>query len=104
MEAIRDEVAKTICVRLTKVVLEQASKNWLASKYGLNTSTLLEHRVNLAAAMDQLDCVKVQKLAKRQVDDLVTSLRPQRIRAPPVTGRSHLSKSIPIDFEPGCLD
>lgn len=47
----------------------------LAAKHGLKPSTLHGHRVNLAAALAELGDVEVQKLSKRHLDDLVTTLR-----------------------------
>jgi integrase len=47
----------------------------LASKHGLKPSTLHGHRVKLAAATAVIGTIEVQKLTKRDVDDLVSGLR-----------------------------
>jgi integrase len=75
LDGIRGDVARGTYVHPTKVTLAQACEDWLAAKHGLKASTLHGHRVNLAAAIEVLGDVDVQKLTKRHLDDLVTALR-----------------------------
>ena len=86
LDAVRGDVAKGTYVHPTKVTLREASENWLAAKHGLKPSTLHGHRVNLAAALTALGDIEVQKLTKRHIDDLVTTLRAGGLPSP--TGKS----------------
>jgi hypothetical protein len=83
---VRGDVAKGTYVHPYKVTLAEACENWLAAKHGLKPSTLHGHRVNLAAALAELGEVEVQKLTKRNIDDLVTALRAGGLPSP--TGKS----------------
>ena len=82
LDAVRGEVAKGTYVHPSKVTLAEACADWLAAKHGLKPSTLHGHRVNLAAAIDELGDVEVQKLTKRHIDDLVTALRSGGLPSP----------------------
>jgi len=86
LDAVRGDVAKGTYVHPTKVTLREASENWMAAKHGLKPSTLHGHRVNLAAALTALGDIEVQKLTKRHIDDLVTTLRAGGLPSP--TGKS----------------
>jgi integrase len=86
LDAVRGDVAKGTYVHPVKVTLAEACEDWLAAKHGLKPSTLHGHRVNLAAALAELGDVKVQKLTKRHIDDLVTALRAGGLPSP--TGKS----------------
>ena len=89
LDAVRGDVAKGAYVHPAKVTLAEACEDWLASKHGLKPSTLHGHRVNLAPALAELGEVEVQKLSKRQLDDLVTALRAGGLASP--TGKSRKS-------------
>jgi hypothetical protein len=52
LDAARGEVAKGTYVHRSKITLAEACADWLAAKHGLKPSTLHEHRVNLAAALE----------------------------------------------------
>lgn len=75
LEAIRGEVARGTYVHPIKTTLAQACEDWLVSKHGLKPSTLHGHRVKLEAVTAVLGDVEVQKLTKRDIDDLVSVLR-----------------------------
>ncbi|NTY62357.1 tyrosine-type recombinase/integrase [Mycolicibacterium sphagni] len=82
LDGIRGDVARGTYVHPTTVTLAQACEDWLAAKHGLKPSTLHGHRVNLAAAMAELGEIEVQKLTKRNIDDLVTKLRAGGLPSP----------------------
>jgi integrase len=86
LDAIRGEVSRGTYVHPTKTTLAEACENWLAAKHGLKPSTLHGHRVNLAAAISELGEIDVQKLTKRDIDDLVTKLRAGGLHSP--TGKA----------------
>jgi hypothetical protein len=75
LDAVRGEVSRGTYVHPTNITLAEACENWLAAKHGLKPSTLHGHRVNLAAAISELGDIEVQKLTKRNIDDLVIKLR-----------------------------
>jgi integrase len=74
LDAVRGEVSRRTYVHPTKITMAEACENWLTAKHGLKPSTLHGHRVNLAA-ISELGEVEVQKLTKRNIDDLVAALR-----------------------------
>jgi integrase len=74
-DAVRGEVSRGTYVHPTKITMAEACENWLTAKHGLKPSTLHGHRVNLAAAISELGEIEVQKLTKRNIDDLVAKLR-----------------------------
>ncbi|AKK26065.1 tyrosine-type recombinase/integrase [Mycobacterium sp. EPa45] len=82
LDAVRGEVSRGTYVHPTKVTLGEACEDWLAAKHGLKPSTLHGHRVNLAAAIAELGDIEVQKLTKRDIDDLVTTLRAGGLPSP----------------------
>lgn len=82
LDAVRGEVSRGTYVHPTKVTLAEACENWLAAKHGLKPSTLHGHRVNLAAAIAELGDIEVQKLTKRDIDDLVATLRAGGLPSP----------------------
>lgn len=89
LDEIRGDVAKGTYVHPTKTTLRQACEDWLPAKHGLKPSTLHGHRTNLTAAMDVLGDVEVQRLTKRDLDDLVTKLRAGGLPSPrAASGRS----------------
>lgn len=75
LEEIRGEVACGTYVHPARTTLAQGCEDWLASKHGLKPSTLLGHRVKLEAVTAVLGDVEVQKLTKRDIDDLDAALR-----------------------------
>jgi integrase len=82
LDAVRGEVSRGTYVHSTKITLAEACENWLAAKHGLKQSTLHGHRVNLAAAVAEVGDIEVQKLTKRNIDDLVTKLRAGGLPSP----------------------
>jgi integrase len=86
LDAVRGEVSRGTYVHLTKITMAEACESWLTAKHGLKPSTLHGHRVNLAAAVTELGDIEVQKLAKRNIDDLVTKLRVGGVPSP--TGKA----------------
>ncbi|MEZ0050817.1 integrase [Mycobacterium sp. MAA66] len=82
LDGIRGEVARGTYVHPSKVTVGEACENWLAAKHGLKPSTLHGHRVNLGAAIAELGEIEVQKLTKRNIDDLVTKLRAGGLPSP----------------------
>jgi integrase len=91
LDAVRGDVSRGTYVHPSKITLAQACEDWLASKHGLKPSTLHGHRVNLAPALTELGEVEVQKLSKRQIDELVTALRAGGLASP--TGKQRKSWS-----------
>lgn len=86
LDAIRGDVARGTYVHPTKVTAAEACEDWLSAKHGLKPSTLHGHRVNLAGAIAELGELEVQKLSKRNIDDLVTKLRAGGLASP--TGKA----------------
>ncbi|MGH2958849.1 MAG: tyrosine-type recombinase/integrase [Solirubrobacterales bacterium] len=86
LDAVRGEVSRGTYVHPTKITMAEACENWLTAKHGLKPSTLHGHRVNLAAAVTELGETEVQKLTKRNIDDLVTKLRAGGLPSP--TGKA----------------
>lgn len=62
-------------VRTSARTVEQACADWLASKHRIKSSTRRGYGSSLQPVRDQLGGVALQKLTKRDVDDLVTALR-----------------------------
>ena len=62
-------------VHASKLTVDQACEEWLASKHALKESTLNGHRSTLAAFRDGLGHIEVQKLTKADLDGLVGRLR-----------------------------
>jgi integrase len=75
LDEIRGDVARGTYVHPTKTTVAQACEDWLASKHRLKPSTVHGHRVKLAAATAVIGDIEVQKLTKRDVDNLVAVLR-----------------------------
>jgi integrase len=82
LDAVRGEVSRGTYVYPTKITVDEACENWLTAKHGLKPSTLHGHRVNLAPAVAELGDIEVQKLTKRNIDDLVTKLRAGGLPSP----------------------
>ncbi|BBZ65761.1 integrase [Mycolicibacterium insubricum] len=85
----RDALAKTLgavaagtYVHPSTITVRDAVEDWLASRHRLKESTLHGHRTNLEPVLAELGGVEVQKLTKRQVDDLVTKLRAGGLKTP----------------------
>ncbi|MHC9291988.1 tyrosine-type recombinase/integrase [Mycobacterium sp. LTG2003] len=87
LDDIRGQVAQGTYVHPTSTTVAQACDDWLASKHGLKPSTLHGHRVSLGPVISELGDIEVQKLTKRQVDDLVTALRAGHVSRPSGKGR-----------------
>ena len=87
LDKIRGQVAQGTYVQPTTTTVAQACEDWLASKHGLKPSTLNGHRMSLGPVLSELGDVEVQKLTKREIDDLVTSLRKGGLPRPAGAGR-----------------
>lgn len=81
-KAARDELAKVAggvvggtYVAASKLTVDQACEDWLASKHSLKRSTVAGHRSKLQALRDELGHIEVQKLSKADLDTLVSRLR-----------------------------
>ncbi|WP_353107750.1 site-specific integrase [Gordonia sp. (in: high G+C Gram-positive bacteria)] len=61
-------------VQTSKVTVDGACADWLASKHGLKPSTRRSYEQKLQAPRDVLGKVEIQLLTKRHVDDLVDAL------------------------------
>lgn len=86
LATIQAGVSAGTYVHTSRTTVEQACSDWLASKHSLKPSTLLGHKVSLQVLRDELGTVEVQKLTKRDLDDLVG-----RLRAGKVEGRKKWS-------------
>ncbi|WP_370332616.1 tyrosine-type recombinase/integrase [Mycolicibacterium hippocampi] len=75
LDEIRGDLARGIYVHSRKATVAQACEDWLKSKHRLKASTLHGHRSKLDAATALLGDIEVQKLTKRDVDDMVIALR-----------------------------
>ncbi|WP_228461291.1 tyrosine-type recombinase/integrase [Gordonia spumicola] len=62
-------------VHSSKRTVEQACADWLASKHGLKTTTRRGYKSSLQPVRDELGTILIQRLTKRDVDDLVVALR-----------------------------
>jgi integrase len=84
LHEIRGEVAKGIYVHPSKLTVEQACENWLVAKhaYGRKRSTLHGYREKLTPVIAELGDLEVQKLTKRDIDDLVAALRRGGMKSP----------------------
>jgi integrase len=82
LDGIRGAMSAGTFVQPEKTTLRQACDDWLAVKHSLKPSTLHGHRTNLEPALAVLGDVEVQKLTKRQLDDLVAALRCGGLPAP----------------------
>lgn len=67
--------------------VEQACTEWLGSKHRLKSSTRRGYQSALQPVRDELGDVTIQKLTKRDIDDLVVRLREGKVkRADPRRG------------------
>lgn len=82
LKTVQGAVAAGTYVHPSKATVAQACEDWLAAKHSLKDSTLHGHRTNLQPVIAELGDVEVQKLTKRQVDDLVTALRAGGLLSP----------------------
>lgn len=82
LSKIQGEVAKGTHVHPSKVTVDRVVNDWLASKHSLKPSTLRGHRVVLQPVVEQLGDTEVQKLTRRDVDDLILALRAGGLPSP----------------------
>lgn len=75
LDEIRGEVARGTYVHPSKTTVAVAIEDWLASKHGFKPSTRHGHRTSLQPVVSELGDIRVQRLTKRDIDDLVTALR-----------------------------
>jgi integrase len=75
LAAVQSGVKAGTYVHSSKLTVDQACEDWLASKHSLKKSTLNGHRSKLAALRDELGHIEVQKLSKADLDGLVGRLR-----------------------------
>ncbi|MCX2933377.1 tyrosine-type recombinase/integrase [Mycobacterium sp. CVI_P3] len=85
---VQGSVAKGIFVHPSNRTVEQACEDWLAAKraYGRELSTLHGYREKLTVVVTQLGGIELQKLTKRDIDDLVAALRAGGLKSP--TGKT----------------
>jgi integrase len=69
------EIRRGTYVHKTKLTVEQACADWLASKHGIKASTKRGYEVWLAPLRQELGRVELQKLSKSDLDKLVSRLR-----------------------------
>lgn len=75
LDETRGAVAAGTYVRGSRRTVEQAVADWLASKHRIKPSTAAGYRTTLQVVRDELGPIAVQRLTKRNIDDLVTALR-----------------------------
>lgn len=84
LDEIRGQVAAGTYVAPDKLTVAQAVENWLAGKraVGRAESTVDGYTEKLSVVIAELGHVEVQKLTKRQLDDLVIALRAGGLPSP----------------------
>ncbi|KSU59642.1 MULTISPECIES: site-specific integrase [unclassified Gordonia (in: high G+C Gram-positive bacteria)] len=82
LATLQASVAAGTYVHASKLTTSMAIDNWLAAKHSLKPSTLRGHTGALSVVKDELGDTLVQRLTKRDIDDLVG-----RLRAGQVEGR-----------------
>ncbi len=75
LDEIRSEVAKGTYVHPSALTVEEACANWLMSRHGIKPKTKSGYDGVLAPVRAELGHLPVQKLARRDVSELVTRLR-----------------------------
>ncbi|WP_172398857.1 site-specific integrase [Gordonia sp. i37] len=79
LDETRGSVAAGTYVRGSRRTVDTAIDDWLTSKHRIKASTRRGYKVTLQVVRDELGKVELQKLTKRDVDDLVTALRAGRV-------------------------
>lgn len=84
LDTIRGEVAKGTYVHPTTRTFAQACDDWLAGKRAADRkgSTIHGYQEKLDAALSVIGEIEVQKLTKRNIDDLVVALRAGGLNTP----------------------
>ncbi|QRY48094.1 tyrosine-type recombinase/integrase [Mycolicibacterium boenickei] len=84
LDRIRGDVAKGVYVHPTGRTVSQAVDDWLAGKRAADRaeSTVDGYAEKMSVVIDQLGEIEIQKLTKRDLDDLVTELRKGGLPAP----------------------
>lgn len=72
---VQGDLARGVHVTPSKTTVAEVIDAWLASKHALKPSTLRGHRVVLQPVVAELGEVEVQKLTRRDIDELVAALR-----------------------------
>jgi integrase len=75
LDEIRGEVAKGTYVHPSALTVEEACANWLTSRHGIKPKTKSGYDGVLAPVRAELGHLPVQKLTRRDVNELVTRLR-----------------------------
>ena len=75
LDEIRGEVAKGTYVHPSALTVEEACANWLMSRHGIKPKTKSGYEGVLAPVRTELGHLPVQKLTRRDVNELVTRLR-----------------------------
>jgi integrase len=75
LDEIRGEVAKGTYVHPAALTVEEACANWLMSRHGIKPKTKSGYDGVLAPVRAELGHLPVQKLTRRDVNELVTRLR-----------------------------
>lgn len=88
LDQIRGDVARGTYVHPTKTTVAQACEDWMAGKRAAERkgSTLHGYDEKLTVIIAELGDVEVQKLTKRNIDDLVAALRSGGLPSP--TGKT----------------
>ena len=71
LDEILGQLARGTYVRPSKLTVRQACEDWLRARHSLKPSTLHGHRTSLTPVMTELGDIPVQRLSKRQIDDVV---------------------------------
>ncbi|MGU3650605.1 site-specific integrase [Mycolicibacterium sp. A43C] len=84
LDAIRGHVAQGTYVQPTTRTVSDACDDWIAGKRAANLkrSTLHGYEEKLSVVKAELGHIEVQKLTKRNVDDLVVALRAGGLKSP----------------------
>ena len=75
----RGSVAAGTYVRGSNRTVDTAIEDWIASKHRIKATTRRGYKVTLQVVRDQLGTIELQKLTKRDIDDLVTALRAGKV-------------------------
>jgi integrase len=80
LDEIRGNVAKGTYVHPSVLTVEEACANWLMSRHGIKPKSKSGYDGVLAPVRARLGHLPVQKLTRRDVDELITQLREGQVR------------------------
>jgi integrase len=75
LDEIRGDVAKGTYVHATELTVDKALEDWLLSRHGIKAKSKSGYAGVLAPARCELGHLPVQKLTRRDVDELIQRLR-----------------------------